>query len=311
LGLSVEGFLDQSFTGDAGGDGKSNSHPFSAEFFEDLGSALDSSHHWVDSALEGLGGVLGVHLDDHEVGAAVEDVMSLIFPHLPWQALPPLIHGVLESASHNLPSSPFATDQALEQFDGNLDLNISRDIAFAISQAAGISPTDFARAALVPIVKSLVDSATSAATPRADAPPDVAAGQAIVGKGTNSSSRQTAAAFPAALAAFAAPQNIAMTRKLAVAQKAADRVSKALQMSLGLPVSMASRQDGTVRNPLAQKINPAQNWQPDASGTPGRLFALATVLGSVGVGGWAHRFRHSRDQNKPADKVVERSNAKN
>jgi len=297
LGISVEGFLDQSFSADAaGGDGKSNSHPL--EFFEDLGSALDSSQQWVDSAVQGFGGMLGMHLDDQQVGAAVDDVMSLIFPHLPLQALPALIHGVLDSASHNLPSSPFATDQVLEHFETNPALASLGDMLVGVAQVVDcLSPTELAQATLVPAVKTLADSATLAAAPRATAPADVAASQGNVENSKNQAGRgRVAQASPTAISLFATFKHISATRNPVTAADAYQRVSKAVQMSLGLPVSVPPGQWGAKRNPPLQKLSTNRLWETEADGAPsGRLLALAAVMGALGVGGWAHRLRRSRD----------------
>ncbi|HEY2826935.1 MAG TPA: hypothetical protein VGJ04_04985, partial [Pirellulales bacterium] len=294
LGISVEGFLDSTFTSDAaGGDGKFG-HPFSTQFFEDLGSALNSGQQWVGSAVEGLGGMLGVHLDDQEVGAAVEDVMSLIFPHLPLQALPSLIHGMLESATHSHPSSPFATDQALEDFEFSPFDSSNTEVLFDVAQLAQfLSPTDLVQPSLMPLVKSLADGATSAFAPRATAPSDVAAGQGSTENETTESIRETAAQVAVSPIAAFAPQAIVMSRKLA-ADNSHHRVSKALQMSLGLPVSIPPAHRNQKSNQQTHKFNPNQPAAAEMEGAPGQLFALAAVMGSIGVGGWAHRFRRNR-----------------
>ena len=301
LGISIEGFLDQSFTADAtGGDGRSN-HPLTTDFFENLGSALDSGHQLVNSALEGLGGVLGMHLDDGQVGAAVEDVMSLIFPHLPWQAIPSLIHGVIDSASHRLPQSPFATDQALEQIQLNpFELSMA-DMLLGVTEAvgnvtvAGIGPISF-----IPIAKTLADRVASAPAPRAGAPSDVAAGQGNAeNTADQAASEKTTTASPMSPASMIAPKNIAMNRRLVGASDASNRISRAMQMSLGLPVSNPAGPPSVKRNSPLRKFasNRPQAAEIETSSTT--LLALAAVMGSIGAGGWAQRFRRDEKQNNP------------
>ncbi len=120
LGVSLENFSQP--TGDARGlDGGAEANRAFSEFFEHLGEAVDHSRHWFESTVKGITGAVGVEIDEQAVINAVEDVISILFPHVPLQAVPALFHGLLSGALRTKKTQPTSADDsaARENADGS------------------------------------------------------------------------------------------------------------------------------------------------------------------------------------------------
>ena len=120
LAVSAEGFFTQSSTaGLFEGSGTELTRPFTLEIFDNIGSAISTGKLWFESTLQQFGSVIGLDIDDQAITQTVEDVVSLLFPHLPVQAMPSLIHNILTKASSKPSATPLATDQAMENYDAD------------------------------------------------------------------------------------------------------------------------------------------------------------------------------------------------
>jgi hypothetical protein len=91
----------------------------SLELLGDIGTAVTSGGRLLHSALAGFGDILGVKIDEHKMVETVENVVSLLFPHLPVKALPALLQNVLGSVDLKGSPAPYAIDQALETYDSD------------------------------------------------------------------------------------------------------------------------------------------------------------------------------------------------
>jgi hypothetical protein len=91
----------------------------SLELLGGIGTAVSSGERLLHSAIAGFGDILGVKIDEHKMVETVENVVSLLFPHLPVQALPALLQNVLGSVSPKGSPSPYAVDEALETYDSD------------------------------------------------------------------------------------------------------------------------------------------------------------------------------------------------
>ena len=99
LGLSLQGVLSQtSDTVAAEGGGTDVNRSLPLEIFGDLGTAVKGGQRLLESALDSVGGALGLKFDEHSVAQTIEDVVSILFPHLPLHVLPSVIHNLLGSA---------------------------------------------------------------------------------------------------------------------------------------------------------------------------------------------------------------------
>jgi hypothetical protein len=116
LGVAIEGFFlqdsDSRFL-DGGGD---VSRPL-VEFFEHLGKAVTDGKDWLESTIKDLSNAVGVELKQTELLDAVEDVVSLLFPNVPLQAIPALFNNILGGSAQVKAIQPSTTDQAAEELN--------------------------------------------------------------------------------------------------------------------------------------------------------------------------------------------------
>ena len=118
LGVSVEGFFTQSSTTSFfEGSGAVVNRPFSLEIIDHLDSVITTGTLWLESTVQEFGSILGLDVDDKAITQTVEDVVSLLFPHLPLHALPSLIHNIIGKTNAKQSTTPLATDQAMENYD--------------------------------------------------------------------------------------------------------------------------------------------------------------------------------------------------
>ena len=117
-GVSVEGFFTQtSTTSFFEGSGAVVNRLFSLEIIDHLDSAITTGTLWLESTVQEFGSILGLDVDDKAITQTVEDVVSLLFPHLPLHALPSLIHNIIGKTNAKQSATPLATDQAMENYD--------------------------------------------------------------------------------------------------------------------------------------------------------------------------------------------------
>ncbi len=120
LGLSLEAVLSQtSDTTAAEGGGTDEARSLPLEIIGDLGSAVSGGQKLLESALASVGGALGLKFDEQHVAQTIEDVVSILFPHLPLHVLPSVIHNLLGSAAKKSSPGPVAIDQAMETYDAH------------------------------------------------------------------------------------------------------------------------------------------------------------------------------------------------
>jgi hypothetical protein len=120
LGIAVAGLISQAPIDVSTDEGSriDTTRGLSLELLSGLGTAVSSGEHLLQSALTGFGDILGVKIDEQKMVQTVEDVVSLLFPHLPVKALPALLQNVLGSASPK-GTAPYAVDQALETYNAD------------------------------------------------------------------------------------------------------------------------------------------------------------------------------------------------
>jgi hypothetical protein len=121
LGIAVAGLISQAPIDVSTDEGSriDTTRGLSLELLSGLGTAVSSGEHLLQSALTGFGDILGVKIDEQKMVQTVEDVVSLLFPHLPVKALPALLQNVLGSAGPKGPPAPYAVDQALETYNAD------------------------------------------------------------------------------------------------------------------------------------------------------------------------------------------------
>ncbi len=241
LGVSVEGFLqDAGDTRGVGGGAEAN-RAFS-EFFEHLGEAVDHSKHWFESTIKGITGAVGVEIDDQALVKAVEDIFSILFPHVPLQAVPALFHGVLSGSDRAKSVSPTSLDQAHESHDSEPWTSNISEVLNAVAETSSQLPNQHQLPAL----------------PAPDSQRSDAAELAIAGSGE--------------------------TKVAAVSGAKADRLLSASHQNILESWS-----------PSARRTDREYNVNHDISPNHRRLTALATVMASIGAGGYVYRLRRRRE----------------
>jgi hypothetical protein len=111
LGVAIEGLFTSDFD-TRGLDGGGEINRGISEFFENMGEAVSSSKHWIESTIKDLSKSVGVELKDAELMDAVGDVVSILFPHMPLQAIPALFNNILSGATQVKSTTPETVDQA-------------------------------------------------------------------------------------------------------------------------------------------------------------------------------------------------------
>jgi hypothetical protein len=281
FGVTVQGVLQQGLDASfVEGGGTDVSKKFSLEFFDDLSSVIQDGERLIASAWQGLESVTGIDVDEAKLTKALEQVVEIVFPHVPWKALPSLIHNVLGSMNPKDSSAPFAIDQAMEDFDGERWID---SVATDVSDALGNVPTIDPNIAAVDGAAKVVGRAAKPASPWTISP--------VKGNptGTNSGIQS------------AVDRVTSVVKRFFTGDDAPPAAFGSARASLAAPLgafrwSAAAKRLKNKANPIEARVPEADRRSAQFDQRSREAWALAAVMSTIGVGGMAVRSRRRREE---------------